>query len=462
MSDTAAKEACGTANLAALRDRYVAQCYTNLHPMVEVRGEGAWIEDSAGCRYLDFAGGVGVLNVGQRHPRVVEAVHAQVDRLLHSGPVMLHDGYIALAARLAEAVPGDDNQVLFLNSGAEAVENAVKIARYATGRPAIIAFGGSFHGRTYLTSTMTGSVTPYKRQPGVLAPAVYHAVYPNVYRPPVGVAREQLVDYCLNSLECIVQTVVPQEQVAAVIVEPVQGEGGILVPPAGFLSGIRHFCDRIGALLIVDEVQTGYGRTGRMFAQEWEPVQPDITTLGKSIAGGLPLAAVVARRAIFEKVTPGDVGGTFTGSPLSCAAGLAVLDAFENEPLLENAATIESRARAVLDDLYDHYLQVGDVRGLGSMLAVEFVSDRVSKSPASTLVADIIRRARENGLIIIRCGPLATALRIFVPLIVDTNDLEEGMARLATAVVASCTDVQQVAVSRPAALAAAGLERTND
>ena len=292
--------------------------------------EGAWVSDSDGKRYLDFAGGIGVLNIGHRHPFVVKAVHEQADRLMHSGPVMIHDVYIKLAARLSEKVePDGDQQVLFLNSGAEAVENAVKIARHATGRPAIIAFEGSFHGRTLLTSTLNGKMAPYKTQPGAMAPEIYHARFPNVYRPPAGVQPRDLAEHCLESLERIVEVQVAADKVAAVIVEPLQGEGGYIAPPTGFLTGVRAFCSRIGALLIVDEIQTGYGRTGKMFAYEWEPVKPDILVVGKSLADGLPLTGVVASRGIFDKVCPGDVGGTYGGNPVACAAGLAVLDALD-------------------------------------------------------------------------------------------------------------------------------------
>lgn len=429
-----------TSDLLALKARYVPTAYQQHHPTIAASGEGAWVTDSEGRRYLDFAGGIGVLNAGQRHPLVVNAVHQQVDRLLHCGPVMIHDGYIRLAARLAETVsPGGDQQVLFLNSGAEAVENAVKVARHATGRPAIIAFEGSFHGRTLLTSTLNGKMAPYKTQPGAMAPDVYHAVYPNSYRPPHGVSPDDLVGHCLESLDRLVEIKVAPDKVAAVIVEPLQGEGGYIAPPRGFLKGVQDFCTRIGALLIVDEVQTGYGRTGKMFAYEWEPIKPDILVVGKSLADGLCLTAVVASKGIFDRVYAGDVGGTYGGNPVACAAGLAVLDAFESEGLLEGAEDIGSHVRRVLDDLATRFPQVGDVRGLGTMLGMEMVEDRETKAPAAGLTADIVAKAREKGVIVIKAGTYGNVVRVLVPLCVSRSELEAGMGMLAEAVAEACS-----------------------
>lgn len=428
-----------TADLLTLKERYIPAVYQQHHPVIATKGEGAWVTDSEGKRYLDFAGGIGVLNIGHRHPFVVKAVHEQADRLMHSGPVMIHDGYIKLAARLSEKVePGGDQQVLFLNSGAEAVENAVKIARHATGRPAIIAFEGSFHGRTLLTSTLNGKMAPYKTQPGAMAPEIYHARFPNIYRPPAGVQPEDLVEHCLESLERIVEVQVAADKVAAVIVEPLQGEGGYIAPPKRFLTGVRAFCSRIGALLIIDEIQTGYGRTGKMFAYEWEPVKPDILVVGKSLADGMPLTGVVASRGIFDKVCPGDVGGTYGGNPVACAAGLAVLDALDAELLLEGAESIGNYVRDILENLGTSCDQVGDVRGLGTMLAMEMVEDRETKEPAIKLTADIVARAREKGLIVIKAGLYGNVVRVLVPLSISREELEMGMQMLADATVEAC------------------------
>ncbi len=285
-----------TASADATTDRrYVPRAYVALHPITAATAEGSRLIDVDGRSYLDLAGGIGVVNVGHRAPSVVAAIHQQVDRLLHSGPVTSNALYGELARRLTErAGPGRDLQALFVSSGAEAVENAVKLARHATGRPALIAFERSFHGRTLLTATLTGRSGPHKSQPGAMAPDVHHASYPYPLRPPAGVAPGRLVDHAIASLDSLLETRVPRDKVAAVIVEPVQGEGGFVIPPAGFLRRVEAWCRSNDVLLIVDEIQTGFGRTGRFFAFEHEGVQPDIITVGKSIADGLPLAGVLA------------------------------------------------------------------------------------------------------------------------------------------------------------------------
>lgn len=421
-------------DLATLRQQYIPSAYLQHHPIYAALGEGAWITDIDGRQYIDFAGGIGVMNVGHRHPRVVEALHRQVDQLLHIGPVTLHENYVRLAARIATKVPGSSNQVLFVNSGAEAVENAVKVARHATGRSAVIAFDGSFHGRTLLTSTLTGKTIPYKTQPGTLAPEIFHAPYPYSYRPPPGVRSESLVEYCLGALENIVSRQVCADKVAAIIIEPVQGEGGYIVPPPGFLVAVQEWCRSIGALLIVDEIQTGYGRTGKFFAFEHEQLEPDITVLGKSLAAGLPLGAIVADAAIFDGVYPGDVGGTYGGNPLSCAAGMAVLDVFDSEPLLERSNEIGRQALSRFNVLAERSGLVGEVRGLGAMLALEFVEDRESRKPAVSLTTRIIERAREEGVIVIKTGSYNNVVRVLIPLVIDDATLDKGLTTLIGAV----------------------------
>jgi 4-aminobutyrate aminotransferase / (S)-3-amino-2-methylpropionate transaminase / 5-aminovalerate transaminase len=408
--------------------QYLPAAYLIHHPIVTERAEGSYVIDTDGNRYLDFAGGIAVVNVGHRHPAVAKAVHEQVDKVWHMGPVTLNEGYLRLAARLSKAAPGPSpKQALFVNSGAEAVENAVKIAREATGRQAIIAFDNSFHGRTLLTSTMTGKTHPYKVQPGSLAPEIYHAPYPYAYRPPRGVSAENLVDYCLGQLDELVRTRVPAEKVAAVIVEPVQGEGGYIVPPPGFIAGVEAFCHRIGALLIVDEIQTGFGRTGRMFAIEHEGVEPDIMAVGKSIGGGLPLAGVVAKKEVWDRVHPGDVGGTYGGNPVACAAGIAVLDVLESEGFMERGAIIAGRTRQALDAMAKTHATIGEIRGLGPMLGVELVTDRTTKEPANELTTRFIEEARTRGLIMIRTGKHGNVLRLLIPLSISDEELDSGL-----------------------------------
>jgi 4-aminobutyrate aminotransferase / (S)-3-amino-2-methylpropionate transaminase / 5-aminovalerate transaminase len=273
----------------------VPAAYRCAHPIIAARGEGAWIVDTEGRRYLDFGCGIGVTTLGHGHPRIVAAAHEQLDRLIHSGPVILHDQYIRLAARLSARVPGPRHwQALLLNSGSEATENAVKIARYATGRNAVIAFEGAWHGRTLLASALTGKAVPNKRQPGPLVADVFHAPYCDTYRPPAGVEPARAVEHALGRLQDLVHSSVPPDKVAAVIIEPLQGEGGFIVPPVEFMAGVAAFARQIGALLVMDEVQTGYGRTGTFFAYEQYGIEPDVIVIGKAIAGGLPLAGVLA------------------------------------------------------------------------------------------------------------------------------------------------------------------------
>ena len=410
--------------LEELRGRFVPHAYVQHHPMFATSGSGSWVRDASGRRYLDMTGGIAVQNVGHRHPKVIAAIKQQADRLLHIGPVALHEGYVLLAAAIAQRVPGaqEGKQVLFLNSGAEAVENAVKVARHATGRPAIIAFDRSFHGRTLLTSTLTGKSAPYKIQPGSLAPEVYHAPYPYPYRPPEGVDPERLTDFCLGALNDLVMYRVRSEKVAAVIVEPVQGEGGYIVPPPGFLSALGAWCREIGALLIVDEIQTGYGRTGRMFASEHEGIVPDILILGKSIAAGLPLAAVVANSSIFDRVTEGDIGGTYGGNPIACAAGLAVLDVFD-DGLLDRADLIATATRRILEQLAWEYPRIGEVRGQGAMLAIELVTDPESREPDPALADAVVSEARDRELLLIKAGIFANVVRLLPPLTVSDQEL---------------------------------------
>ena len=427
--------ASAAVDLYETRARYVPAAYAPHHAIVAVEGLGATLTDSEGRTYLDFAGGVGVLNASHRHPRVAAALHEQVDTLLHVGPVMIHKGYVTLAARLAELVaPGGDHQTLLVNSGAEAVENAVKLARHATGRGAVVAFEGAFHGRTLLAATLNGKSVPYKTQPGTMAPDVYHVPYPYPYRPPAGVAGEDVVDHTMDALRHLVATAVAPDNLAAVIVEPIQGEGGVIVPPEGFLARLKEFCRSIGALLILDEIQTGFGRSGPLFAFQREGVAPDILVLGKSLAGGLPLAGVVASKSLFDSVGPGGLGGTYAGNPVGCAAANAVLDLFEEDGVLDAAALHADQVRRSLDKLAEEVPAIGDVRGAGCMLGFELVEDVASRKPATALTGRVMALARDNGLIIIRAGSLGNVIRVYPPLVIEQDDLARGLDILGAAV----------------------------
>jgi 4-aminobutyrate aminotransferase / (S)-3-amino-2-methylpropionate transaminase / 5-aminovalerate transaminase len=436
-----------TDEVMTMREQFVPKAYGVSHPIILDHADGAYVTDESGRRYIDFAGGIGVLNVGHRAPEVVQAVREQIERLFHSGPVTANRPSIELARRLALRVglPGDW-QTLLVNSGAEAVENAVKLARHATGRSAVIAFEASFHGRTLLTATLTGKTRPHRTQPGAMAPEIYHAPYPNTARPPVGVARDQVVEHTLGTLDRILDTRVALDHVAAVIVEPVQGEGGVVVPPASFLPALASWCRERNILLIADEVQTGYGRTGRFFAFEHTATAPDIITVGKSIGAGLPLAGVIARRELWDLVTAGDIGGTYASNPVASAAGLAVLDLFEDGALLDRSAAIGDRLRRRVGRLADNPY-VYDIRGLGGMSAVEFVDDPDTKIPGTTVVAAIVRAARERGLIVIPAGLYGQCVRLFPPLTADDELIDEGAGVFVDAVEAATNETTRVTVA---------------
>ncbi len=411
-----------TAALVARRRRAVAGGLSGGTGVFAACGRGAMLIDVDGREYIDFAGGIGVLNVGQSHPRVVAAIAEQASRYIHTcAAVVMSEPYVALAERLNALVPGAwDKRTLFVNSGAEAVENAVKVARAATGRQAVIAFEGAFHGRTLLGMSLTGRATPYKDGFGPFAPEVYHTPYPYAYR---GVSA----DAALDALERLFATQIPAARVAAIIVEPVLGEGGFVPAPAAFLQGLAAICRREGIVLIVDEVQTGYGRTGRMFAIEHSGVEPDLLLTGKSIADGLPLAGVTGRADLLDAVPPGGMGTTFGGNPVACAAGLAVLDVLAEEHLLERAVHLGERLAARLAAWQAEYPLVGDARGLGAMRAVELVVDRASKRPATRAAARAAALAQEDGLIVLKAGLHDHVLRILAPLVIDDATLDRGL-----------------------------------
>ncbi|MDR7539371.1 MAG: aspartate aminotransferase family protein, partial [Armatimonadota bacterium] len=326
--------------------------------------------------------------------------------------------------RLAARAPGaGSKRVAFFNSGAEAVENAVKVARLATGRPAVIAFEGAFHGRTYMALSLTSRVHPYKRGMGPFMPEVYRAPYPDPYRSP----EPDATAFVLRRLEAMLATHVDAAQVAAVVVEPVLGEGGFIVPPPDFLPALRAFCDRIGALLVVDEVQTGLGRTGRFFAVEHAGIEPDLLVVGKSLAAGLPLSGLVGREEVFSSVHAGALGGTYPGNPLACAAALAVLEVMEEERLVERAQRLGQLLRDRLEAMARRYPLVGDVRGLGAMVAAELVTDRESKAPATAEASAVLWHALAQGVLLLRAGVLGNVIRFLMPLVISEDLLEEGL-----------------------------------
>lgn len=404
------------------KERVVAEPLSIYLPIVVAEARGATVTDVDGNVFVDFTGGVGVLNVGHAAPRVVAAATEQLARFSHTDFTILpYESYVELAERLTALVPiGGDVRAAFFNTGAEAVENAVKIARVATGRDAIVAFDGAFHGRSLMAMTLTSRTHPYKAGLGPFAPEVYRVAYANPYRGPDAVTA-------LAELERAFTTRVAAEEVAAIIFEPVQGEGGFVVPPAAFVEGLRDICDEHGIVLIADEVQTGFGRTGRLFAMEHFGVEPDLMTVAKSIAGGLPLSGVLGRAAIMNAPPDSAIGGTFPGNPVACAAGVAVLETIEAEGLLARADEIGATIRARMERWQERFPEIGDVRGLGAMMALELVRDRVTKTPAPELATEVALEAARRGLLLLKAGIYGNCLRVLVPLVIAEAELDEGL-----------------------------------
>ena len=410
------------------KSRSFARGMGNLFPVFAARARNAEVWDVEGKRYIDFGAGIAVVNTGHSHPKVVEALKTQLDAFSHTCVMVTpYTNAVELAERLCEVAPIENARAMFVSTGAEAVENAIKIARAATGRPDVIAFSGGFHGRTNLCMGLTGKVVPYKKGFGPFTPGIYHAPFPAEY---LGVSA----DDSLAALEQLFKSDIEAERVAAIIIEPVQGEGGFYPVPDGFLATLRALCDRHGILLVVDEIQTGFARTGRMFAVEYADVEPDIMTVAKGIAGGFPIAAVIGRQAVMDGPEPGGLGGTYAGSPLGCAAGLAVLDVIEEEKLCSRALRVGERLVAGLEALRIEFPdRVGDIRALGAMVAVELVTDGDASKPDAVLAKALCNRAVESGLILLSCGVRGNVIRILAPLTIEMDHVNEGLGILADA-----------------------------
>jgi len=424
------QERSATDRVLAAREQYVA-AGVSTPPLVVERAEGARIWDVDGREYIDFAGGLGCQNTGHGLPTAVAAIHEQVDRYLHQCfMVGMYEPYVEVCRRLAELSPcrGDNQKSLLVNSGAEAVENAVKIARVATGRPAVVVFDRAFHGRTLLTMTMTSKVVPYKRGFGPFAPEVYRTAAPYLYR---GVTS----DDAIHELEGLFKSDVDPESVACVVLEPVQGEGGFIAMPEDFPGRLKDLCERHGILYVDDEVQSGIGRTGPVWAIEHYGVEPDLLVSGKSLGGGLPLAAVTGPAEIVDAVPAGGLGGTFGGNPVACAAAIAVLDEVASDEFRRRAEEVGERLRAALEGISERVDAVGEVRGVGPMLALELVEDRKTKEPAAALTAATTAGARDRGLVLLSCGIYGNVVRILVPLVISDEDLDRGLEILEEALV---------------------------
>jgi 4-aminobutyrate aminotransferase / (S)-3-amino-2-methylpropionate transaminase / 5-aminovalerate transaminase len=404
------------------KERVVADPLSLTFPVVIERGEGATLTDVDGNTFIDFTGGVGCLNVGHSHPRVVEAAQEQLERFSHTDfTIVPYETYVNLAERLCELAPVPNAKAAFFNAGTEAVENAIKFARSYTKRPAVIAFEGGFHGRTLLSLTMTSKTHPYKAGLGPFAPEVYRVPFPNDYRGPSA-------DEALAALERALITQVAAETVAAIVVEPVQGEGGFVVAAKEFMEGVRRLCDEHGIVMVVDEVQTGFARTGKLFAIEHYGIEPDLITIAKSIAMGLPLSGVIGRAEIMDAPPDSAIGGTYVGNPVAQAAALAVLDVIAEEDLAARATFLGDQMRARMRAWQERWPQVGDVRGLGAMLAIELVSESTAKTPAPELASAVTEAATEQGLLLIKSGIYSNCIRVLMPLTLSDAELDEALA----------------------------------
>jgi 4-aminobutyrate aminotransferase / (S)-3-amino-2-methylpropionate transaminase / 5-aminovalerate transaminase len=412
-----------SSEILARKRRVVAEPLSIYLPIVVAEASGATVTDVDGNVFIDFTGGVGCLNVGHAAPRVVEAATEQLARFTHTDfTVLPYEPYVELAERLCPLVPIDGEvRAAFFNSGAEAIENAVKIARAATGRPAVIAFDGGFHGRTLMAMSLTSKTHPYKAGLGPFAPEVYRVPFADTYRGPAAAQA-------LAELERAFTTRVAAEYVAAIVFEPVQGEGGFVVAPPEFVRGIRRMCDEHGIVMVADEVQTGFGRTGRLFAMERFGVEPDLIVVAKSIAGGLPLSGVLGKAEIMNAPPDSSIGGTFPGNPVACAAALAVLELIEEERLSERAEAFGLEIRMRMERWQERFVQIGDVRGLGAMLALELVRDRATKEPAPELATAVCEAAAERGLLLLKAGIHANCIRVLVPLVIAEDELDEALA----------------------------------
>jgi 4-aminobutyrate aminotransferase/(S)-3-amino-2-methylpropionate transaminase len=408
--------------ILARKERVVADPLSVFLPVVIEEGRGATLTDVDGNTFIDFTGGVGCLNVGHSHPRVVEAAQEQLAKFSHTDfTIVPYEVYVTLAERLIAASPfRSPAKAAFFNAGTEAVENAIKFARAYTGRPAVIGFEGGFHGRTLLSLSLTSKTHPYKAGLGPFAPEVYRVPFPNDYRGPSA-------EEALAALERALVTQVAAETVAAIVVEPVQGEGGFVVAPKVFLEGVRRLCDEHGIVLVVDEVQTGFGRTGKFFAIEHYGIEPDLITVAKSIAAGLPLSGVIGKAEIMD--APGDsaIGGTYVGNPVAQAAALAVLDVIEDEGVCDHAVQLGETIRARMESWRERWPQIGDVRGLGAMLAIELVKDPGTKDPDADTASAIVEAAAERGLLLLKSGIYSNCIRVLAPLVLTDAELDEAL-----------------------------------
>jgi len=416
-------------SLSELRTKVMAHGYSSGTACYVESAKGALVRDVDGREFIDFAGGIGVMNVGHSHPKVVAAIKDQAEKFTHTCFMVLpYEAAVLLAEKLCAVTPGSfPKAAVFVNSGAEAVENAVKIARYYTKRPAIITFENAFHGRTLLTMSLTSKVKPYKFGFGPFAPEVYRMPYAYCYRCPFGLKYPGCDVACADYLNEFFISHVAAETTAALIAEPVQGEGGFVTPPPEYFSKLIKICHDNGIVFIDDEIQSGMGRTGKMFAVNHWKVEPDLVTVAKSLAAGMPLSAVIGRKEVMDTVHPSGVGGTYGGNPVACRAALAVLDIIEEENLLKKAEILGKKLKERFDAWHKNFEIIGDVRGIGPMLALELVKDRETKEPAAEEAKALVKFCFEKGLILLSCGNFGNVIRTLMPLIIEDDQLERGL-----------------------------------
>jgi 4-aminobutyrate aminotransferase / (S)-3-amino-2-methylpropionate transaminase / 5-aminovalerate transaminase len=423
-------------NIQKRRDQAVPRSPFHVTPFAASRAKGALLYDVDGNEYIDFTGGIGTVNAGHCPDEVVAAIKNQSEQFLHTCfNIMTYEPYIALAEKINAITPGHfEKQTMFFNSGAEAVENAIKIARYATGRPAVISFEHAFHGRTLLTMSLTSKVKPYKFGFGPFAPETYRAEFPYPYRMPASFGGQESEETYFAYFEQFFKNHVAAENVAAIIVEPILGEGGFVVPPAAFLPALKKICVKYGIVFIADEIQTGFCRTGKMFAVEHLNLEPDLLILGKSLASGMPLSAVCGKKELMDAPHIGGLGGTYAGNPVACSAALATIGIYERDNLAERAMQIGKKVFDFWRELQKEHAFIGDVRGQGAMIGIEFVKDRVTKTPNPEKVVEVIKICQENGLIIMSAGTYGNVLRTLMPLVITDAQIEKSFEIISCAI----------------------------
>ncbi len=416
--------------LLARRNKAVARGTFNTHPIFADKAEGAIVTDVNGKKYIDFTGGIAVVGVAHNHPDIIKAAKDQMDKFVHvCWNVLPYEPYVELAEELNRRAPGSSTKKTYLaNSGSEAIENAVKLARFSSKRQAIICFDGAFHGRTQMALTLTSKIDPLKTGFGPFVPEIYRAPYAYCYRCPFGQKSPDTCKMeCLDNIKHMFKTYVDPYDVAAIIFEPVQGEGGFIPAPEKFIQGLSALCQEYGILLIADEVQTGMGRTGALFASELFGIEPDLIATAKALANGMPLSAVIGKAEIMDGPAAGGLGGTYTGNPVACASALATLKVIDKENICERANHIGKIIRTRLEKMQEKYSVVGDVRGLGAMMAMELVTDRESKAPASKLTKELSSYALEHGLLTVTAGPMGNVFRLLPPLLISDAELNKGL-----------------------------------